>query len=271
MKEALLFDLISYLSRVLVVAVLVVGATAPVDAQEARAVDEWVELAARVQLAADNQSATELRAARGDLLRILVQPSHREREVLVQYAIGYIAWRMSILPDVGARELDDLLEDAIVRLGAAVRADPENPEAHAMLGTLYGSQLGRSPERASVLGPHAITSLSRAADLGPNNPRVLLQQGISAMFTPVLYGGGVDRAEHFLRRSVQSFGEEPADSPWPNWGQWEAHAWLGQALATKGDIAGARAEYNEVLGTAPGPSLAYVRDNLLPALERSER
>jgi len=50
--------------------------------------------------------------------------------------------------------------------------------------------------------------------------------------------------------------------PWPNWGRFDAHAWLGQALARHGDNAGARAEYAAALRIAP--SSEWVRTMLLP-------
>ena len=42
------------------------------------------------------------------------------------------------------------------------------------------------------------------------------------------------------------------DTPWPNWGRFDAHVWLGQALGKRGDKSGALAEYNKALALAPG-------------------
>ena len=52
-------------------------------------------------------------------------------------------------------------------------------------------------------------------------------------------------------------------------GRVDAHAWLGQVLARKGDRAAARAEYDEALALAPNSG--WVKNVLVPALERGAR
>ncbi len=46
----------------------------------------------------------------------------------------------------------------------------------------------------------------------------------------------------------------------------EVFAWLGQVLARKGDVAGARVEYERALEVEPGD--AWVSGVLLPSLDR---
>ena len=59
---------------------------------------------------------------------------------------------------------------------------------------------------------------------------------------------------------------EPAGRPWPNWGRFDAHAWLGQALGARGDKAAARAEYDAALAIWPGSH--WVKNVLIPALDK---
>jgi Flp pilus assembly protein TadD len=120
-----------------------------------------------------------------------------------------------------------------------------------------------------LLGPRASGALDKAAEIAPDNPRVVVLQGISAFNTPALFGGGTEKAERLLRRSLTLFAREPADRPWPNWGRFDAHVWLGQALLGKGDRAGARAEYDRALTLAPGSR--WVRSVLLPAIENNAK
>jgi hypothetical protein len=139
----------------------------------------------------------------------------------------------------------------------------------ALLAGLYALQIGRSPLKAIVLGSRISGILDRASAVDPNNPRVALQAGISAFHTPAAFGGGSSKAERLLRRSLELFAQEPLDCPWPNWGRVDAHAWLGQILARKGDSAGARAEYDRALAVAP--NAGWVKHVLMPALERGAR
>jgi hypothetical protein len=80
-----------------------------------------------------------------------------------------------------------------------------------------------------------------------------------------MFGGGTDKAQQFLGRSLDRFAMEPADKPWPNWGRFDAHVWLGQALLKKGDRSGARAEYDKARSLAPNSG--WLRYVLMPALD----
>ena len=55
------------------------------------------------------------------------------------------------------------------------------------------------------LGPRANAALDRASEIDSGNPRVLLLQGVSAFNTPAMFGGGTNKAEQFLRRSLERF------------------------------------------------------------------
>ncbi len=230
----------------------------------------WSELTERLERAALAGSGQELRAVRMDLLRQLIHPAAQAPpQSLLEYTIAYVAWRLANLTDVPEQEQADLLDDAVERLETLVNDDPGYTEAHALLGSLYGLQIGRDPSRGVVLGVRASGALDHAEAAAPDNPRVPLLQGISAFHRPVRFGGGLDRAERLLRRSLDLFSREPLDKPWPNWGRFDAHVWLGQTLARQNDPSGARAEYDAALSLAPDSE--RVKFVLLPALNGAGR
>ena len=252
-----------------IVAFALVAATT-VTALPLRQELSWAELTERLERAALAGSGRDLRAVRINLLGQLIQPEQRTpAQSLLEYAIAYVAYRLASLSDVPEREKADLLDDAVERLEALLDGDPEHSEAHALLGSLYGLQIGRDPSRGVVLGVRASGALARAETAAPDNPRVPLLQGISAFNTPARFGGGLDRAERLLRRSLDLFSQEPADKPWPNWGRFDAHVWLGQTLARQDDPSGARAEYDAALSLAPDSG--WVKFVLVPALNNAGR
>src|SRR4029077_4820102 len=124
-------------------------------------------------------------------------------------------------------------------------------EGHGLLAAVFGMKIAKSPTKGMFLGPRSSTHLDRALALDANNPRLLLQQGVSKFNTPAMFGGGTKAAEMLLRRAIAEFEREPIDRAWPNWGRLDAHAWLGQALVKRGDIGGARAEYDRAAAIAP--------------------
>ena len=256
------------MNRFVGVPVVVMIAVALVDAQGTPA-DGWARVIAAIERAAIEGSATGLKDAREDLLRRAPALSVGNRAPLVQYAIAYSAWRMASLSGVPGDERNAVLDDGVARLQRVMNANPQDAEALALLGGLYARQIGRAPLKAMVLGSRVSGMLDRAAELAPKNPRVELQAGISAFHTPAAFGGGMNKAERLLRRSLELFSREPLDRPWPNWGRVDAHAWLGQVLARQGDRTGARAEYDTALKLAPNSG--WVAHVLLPALERGTR
>lgn len=211
---------------------------------------DWPPFVAALEQAVLDGDSDAIRAARAKLLPWAAS-APPARNALVNYAFAYACWRLSFMPKVESKEREMLYEEARDHLLEAVRIQPRWAEAHALLASVYGGQISLSPMRGMTLGPRAGRELEEASELAPSNPRVALQQGISHYHTPAMWGGGIDKAETSLRRAIELFASEPADRPWPNWGRFDAHAWLGQVLAKKGDREGARREYESALQIAP--------------------
>src|SRR5262245_16670407 len=74
------------------------------------------------------------------------------------------------------------------------------PESHALRSGLLGMMIGTNPLRGMTLGPKSGEQMEKAVALGPNNPRVWLLRGIGAIHTPSMFGGGLDRAEQYLKK-----------------------------------------------------------------------
>lgn len=224
----------------------------------------WSQLTARLEKASLDGATNDLKAIRSDLAQRLTSPG--ADEVALRYTTAYAAYRLVNLPGVTDKEKASLLDDAVAQLQAAAKQNPKDAETHALLGSVYGLQIAASPViRGMTLGPRANAALDRASELDGANPRVLLVQGVSAFNTPAMFGGGTDKAEQLLRRSLDRFATEPAGKPWPNWGRFDAHVWLGQVLLQKGNRSGARAEYDQARALAPNSG--WLRYVLLPELE----
>ncbi len=223
--------------------------------------EEWPRIVDDLERSALEGDAAGLRRAL-EACRRLRTSAPPARQPLVNYAVAYGAWRLVYLRDVPAAEHEALLEEAVKSLEESLRLDPRSGDANALLAGVHGAQIAGSPRLGMRLG-FRIGSLTRTAKAEePNNPRVALQEGLSAFHTPVAFGGSLEKAESSLRRALTLFEQEPPSRPWPNWGRFDAHVWLGQTLLKKGDRAGARAEYEAALALAPKSE--WVRHVLLP-------
>jgi len=225
--------------------------------------ETWTKLTSRIDQAVLSDDAATLKLCRAEALRLQTAPGGSSRALLA-YAVAYIGWRLAFNPSVPAAEQDGLLDEAEAQLKAALKIDPKSAEALALLSSVYGAKIAKSSIRGIVLGPRSSGAIADAVKLEPNNPRVLLSQGVGKFNTPAMFGGSDTEAEALIRRALTAFQSEPAGKPWPGWGCFDAHAWLGQIFAKRGDKAAARAEYERALAIAPNSG--WVRYVLLPAV-----
>lgn len=251
-------------ATVLVVAAML-PATLPTHASPQAADPKWSAFVAALESAALAARTDELKKARVELLRNLATAPDDARAPQLRYTIAYSGMRMAFVPSLPEAEQIAMLEDAIAQLNAVLKGSPNDVEAMALLAGVLGARIGKSPELGMTLGPQSSQMGERALRLGPANPRALVISGQSALNTPPEYGGSASRAEALFRAALKAFDAQPVPAPWPNWGRFDAHAWLGQALATRGDKAGARAEYEKALAIAPDSG--WVRFSLLAAVK----
>lgn len=181
-----------------------------------------------------------------------------------RYNLAYLDWRIGqLLPRNENKAKRKLLKRAQEQLELLLEVDPQNAEAHAMHGSVIGEQI-TGMWSGMRLGRTSKSSLDRALELEPENPRIALQRGISFFFTPKTFGGGLLKAEQELKRARELFAREPAGKPWPNWGRVDVLAWLGKAREEAGESAEALALYEAALKLEPDHS--WVRNVLLPGL-----
>jgi len=242
------------------VAAVVGRPAAQAPAADWRAVVEGIE---RGTLADDGDA---IRQGRTELLRLLAAGGAPADAAMIRYGIAYAGWRLSTNPMIPRAEQDGLLHDAEAHLTAALKADATFAEAHVLLSNVYGMMIAHSPMKGMFLGARASGAVDKALALEPGNPRALVCKGVSKFNTPAMFGGSDKEAERLLRQAVERLAAEPADKPFPNWGRFDVHAWLGQVLARRGDKAGAMAEYTAALAVAP--KSGWVKYVLIPALDR---
>ena len=160
------------------------------------------------------------------------------------------------------------LKATVEHLQKATEIDPQAAEAYALLSSAYGRQIGLNPIKGMVLGRKAQQALKKAAQLAPDNPRVVLCTAIRDFNTPGMFGGSKEKGLRGFRRAVELFArEEPTDPVHPAWGHSRTYAWLGLAYQDRGELALARAAFAKAL--AINPDFSWVKNVLLPELEKA--
>ncbi|MEL6443092.1 MAG: tetratricopeptide repeat protein [Bacteroidota bacterium] len=169
-------------------------------------------------------------------------------------------------------EIVDLIDAAVEHLEQAEDLMPDFAEAYALHSSLLGQKVGMKPMLGMILGPKVGRIMERGKAAGPDNPRVVMTEAQSLLFTPKMWGGSKERAMEGFRRAITLFEAEaaspPADPLAPVWGHDEAYAWLGLALSELERPDEARAAYEQAL--VINPSYGWVSRVLLPQVASSE-
>ena len=137
------------------------------------------------------------------------------------------------------------INNSIEALQALDEETPENAEVKALLAQAYGYKISLKPVTAIINGPRAQSVLNDAEALAPNNPRVLLVKGTTAMFTPALFGGSTEQALSALTDALDAFKTDYASGY--HWGYAEAYTWKGILEQKNGNLEQAKADWQQAL------------------------
>ena len=167
------------------------------------------------------------------------------------------------------RKILEYVENAIGHLEAATAQDDSFAEGWLMLSAAYAQKITVKPLQAVGLGRKFNRAMSRAQELEPDNPRVVLLKAITDYNLPRIVGGNKGRAVEGLNRAASLFAEEVVEDPLlPSWGHDQAYARLGIAYMDQGDLAQARTSFERALEI--NPEFGWVKRTLIPSLEELE-
>ncbi len=105
----------------------------------------------------------------------------------------------------------------IVRADSIKQNESEIINLKAMITAM---SISLHPEKAMELGPESTALYNQAKNLNPENPRVYLGLGESAMYTPEQYGGGKKKAIEILTTATDKYKSFVLPQKvWPHWGE----------------------------------------------------
>ncbi|MBN1272216.1 MAG: amidohydrolase family protein [Candidatus Aminicenantes bacterium] len=148
-------------------------------------------------------------------------------------------------------------DEAKKYLEKAMELDDMSGESHALYATCLGYDIALDPSLGMTAGMESATHFNKAFQKEPESPRVNLLQGISLLYTPEMYGGGLDKAMPLLEKAVSLY-EEKTDKGLlqPDWGHEDALTFLGMAYARKGENDKAEQSFKKALEVNPEYGLA---------------
>lgn len=106
-------------------------------------------------------------------------------------------------------------------LARADSLNKDNSEIYVLKSMVAGMRIRLNPMiNGQKYGPLAGLSLEKAKRLDPENPRAVMQEGVTLFFTPAQWGGDPEKGKELLVLASQKYEVfKPASSIHPAWGK----------------------------------------------------
>jgi tetratricopeptide (TPR) repeat protein len=230
---------------------LVIIASTPVVfyAEEKANVDSHIlTIKAEQQEAADKGDMEQLKEISSKLERL---STFGDKEWLVNYYLALNYYRISIILYDNKEESEKYLESSKEVIQKSIESKNDFADSHTLFASILGMEIGFKPNLGMTNGMKSAQELEKAKKLAPSNPRVYMVEGTSKLYTPVMFGGGVDKAIALFEKSEELFGKEKDRGIYPDWGNDEIYVWLGNAYKEKEEDSTAIRFYKKALEVNP--------------------
>jgi len=182
----------------------------------------------RIEQGYQDRNLASIEAARTELLRLAADPERAPETASAAYFAAYARFRQALAAESDRAAARGYLEDCITELQDVVREQPGHAEARALLGSCNGMSTLYGVMATMTRGLEARRQMAEARRLAPDNPWVVMQDGLADWATPRLFGGDRELALVKLERAAGLFADAmESGSRIAAWGAAEAWHQLG--------------------------------------------
>jgi len=174
-----------------------------------------------------------------------------DKEWLVNYNLAFNNYRISTILYEKKEESQKYLESSKEVIQKSIEGKDDFADSHALLASILGMEIGFKPQLGMTNGMKSAQELEKAKKLSPSNPRVYMIEGTSKLYTPKMFGGGVDKALALFEKSAELFEKEKDRGIYPDWGKDEVYVWIGNAYKEKKEDSTATEFYKKALEVNP--------------------
>jgi len=116
---------------------------------------------------------------------------------------------------------DQYLDKAEELLEAAIALNEKESEIYALKGMLEQARIQVDPmTRGMIYSQKADKSLQKAEKLNADNPRIYYIKAMGVLYTPAMFGGGMDKACPIFKTAYEKFEKfSPSNEIAPKWGK----------------------------------------------------
>jgi len=164
----------------------------------------------------------------------LLDESHNIKSVDAAYIQALAHYRLAILAGQDRTEVSRQVNPAIdLLVGKLAETRTGLADERALLSAVYGLKIASNFLSAIRLGPKSSAAAAAALEEAPDNPRVLLLDGVRLFSTPARFGGDRALAMRRFQAAIIYF-EDPADTSC--WGLGDAYYWSARAFLANGNV-----------------------------------
>jgi len=204
--------------------------------------------------AMDKMDETKIVKSRGEFERIL---QLKKDMWLVNYYIALADYGLSM--NAGIKENKDNIrkytESGINLINKSIDENPEFADSFVLLEILNFNRWQYEQEKMQEIISATQSADASAMKLDPNNPRLILTNGISHFYTPEAFGGGVKIAIPEFEKSIELFkNRKEKKEIYPDWGIDMAMGYMALSLMKRdddGDMKKAKTLMDEALKMNP--------------------
>ena len=213
-------------------------------AADASSETTWLDMEGRIQYGYYTEDARSLETLATQLSTGDTDDSFRS------YYAALADYRVTLLTKDLSRALTHA-ERCVAAANRAVEAKKQFAEAIALESACLARMARLSPLRSPFAASRSKSTIGKALQLAPRNPRVLLLDAVNA-YEGAANGVEKDHATGKLKRAVAALEAERQDVVHvPGWGLAEAYIYLGRACLDRGDTVAARDVLEHALLAAP--------------------
>lgn len=236
------------MKKVLLV-MFVIFITVGIKAKEKATVDEHIlAVKAEQRDAVDKGDLEKLKEISSKLERLA---TFGDKEWLVNYYLALNSYRISTVAYDNKEMSEKYIESAKEAVQKSIKDKDDFSESHALFSSILGMEIGFKPHLGMTNGIQSGREIEKAKKLDPENPRVYMIDGTGKLYTPAMFGGGIDKAIGLFEKSAELFLQEKDRGIYPDWGKDEVYVWLGNAYKEKKEDSTATIFYKKALQVNP--------------------
>jgi tetratricopeptide (TPR) repeat protein len=245
------------MKKVLLV-MFVVFVTVGIEAKGKATVDKQIlAVKAEQRDAVDKGDLEKLKEISSKLERL---STFGDKEWLVNYYLALNSYRISTIAYDDKEISEKYIESAKETIQKSIKDKDDFAESHALFSSILGIEIGFKPQLGMINGIQSGKEIEQAKKLAPENPRVYLIDGTVKLYTPAMFGGGVDKAISLFEKAAELFEKEKDRGIYPDWGKDEVYVWLGNAYKEKKEDSTATIFYKKALEV--NPNCGWAKDIL---------